>query len=206
MQFIEEIQEQYKLRGKAIETRLREFTRVPQTEYFYELAYCLLTPQTSAIHAGRVIGELKKNDFQYSDIHPGIFLCRKEHYIRFHNMKSGYLVAMKKQYPELYKIILSTISPDALREELIARITGMGYKEASHFLRNIGKRNLAILDRHILKNLVRCGVIQSVPKTLSQKLYLEIEQKFLQFAEQIKIPMDALDLLFWSMETGMILK
>ena len=65
-------------------------------------------------------------------------------------MKSGYLVAMKKQYPELYKIILSTISPVALREEFIARIAGIGYKEASHFLRNIGKRNLAT-DRHILK-------------------------------------------------------
>ncbi len=76
----------------------------------------------------------------------------------------------------------------------------------SHFLRNIGYRNLAILDRHILKNLVHHGVLLELPKTLTPKKYLDIEQLFQQFAKNIQIPMDALDLLFWSNETGEIFK
>lgn len=194
------------MRRVAITARLNEFASVPPSKYFYELCYCLLTPQSSAVNAGKVVAELQKNDFKHSDIHPVQFLKRKEHYIRFHNMKSEHLLQMKQQYADVHKCILRTSNAYALREELIQRIQGIGYKESSHFLRNIGKRNLAILDRHILKNLVRCEVLPSVPRTLSPKIYLEIEQIFLLFAKQIQIPMDVLDLLFWSMETGLILK
>jgi len=88
----------------------------------------------------------------------------------------------------------------------VKNVLGMGYKESSHFLRNIGKRDLAIIDRHILKGLLRCGVLKSLPKTLSRKTYLEIEKQFQKFSEEINIPMDELDLLFWSMVTGEILK
>ena len=82
----------------------------------------------------------------------------------------------------------------------------MGWKEASHFLRNIGNRDLAILDRHILKNLVRTGALERLPKSLTPKTYLAIEEKFAAFSKRVNIPMDELDLLFWSMETGEILK
>ncbi len=85
-------------------------------------------------------------------------------------------------------------------------VKGLGWKEASHFLRNIGRRNLAILDRHILRNLKRHQVIRSLPKTLTAKRYKAIEQQFARFAEAIGISMDELDLLFWSRETGEILK
>jgi len=80
-------------------------------------------------------------------------------------------------------------------------------KEATHFLRNIGLgKDLAILDRHILKNLNYYGVINELPKTLTKKKYLEIEDKMKKFSEEIKIPIDELDLLFWSEETGKIFK
>ena len=86
-------------------------------------------------------------------------------------------------------------------------VNGLGYKETSHFLRNIGLgKNFAILDRHILKNLKRYGVIKSIPKTLTRKKYLEIERKMKKFSEKIKIPLAELDLLFWSEETGEIFK
>ena len=45
---------------------------------------------------------------------------------------------------------------------------GLGYKEASHFLRNIGlSEDIPILDRHILKNLVLLGAIDKVPSSIS---------------------------------------
>jgi N-glycosylase/DNA lyase len=70
----------------------------------------------------------------------------------------------------------------------------------------VGHRDLAILDRHILKNLVRFGVIRRIPVSLTPKRYKAIEKRFLAFARDIEISMDELDLLFWSMETGEILK
>ena len=83
----------------------------------------------------------------------------------------------------------------------------MGYKEASHFLRNIGfGDDIAILDRHILKHLVGNKVIPEVPKSLTGKKYLEIEQKMKEFANSTGIPFGHLDLVWWSEETGEIFK
>ncbi len=80
-------------------------------------------------------------------------------------------------------------------------------KEASHFLRNMGfGEELAILDRHIVRNLLRYGAINQMPKNLGKKNYLLIEEKTLQFSKRIKIPLAELDLLFWSKETGKIFK
>jgi N-glycosylase/DNA lyase len=84
---------------------------------------------------------------------------------------------------------------------------GFGLKEASHFLRNIGSEfDLAILDRHIIKNLLRYGVIDEIPKSLTKKQYLMIEERMKKFSKKIGIPLAELDLLFWSEETGEIFK
>ena len=93
------------------------------------------------------------------------------------------------------------------REWLVMKIKGIGFKEASHFLRNIGMgKELAILDRHILKNLVLLGVIDDIPKTLSKKNYLAIERKMCGFAKEIKIPLEHLDLVLWYKEKNEIFK
>ena len=90
---------------------------------------------------------------------------------------------------------------------LVKNIKGIGYKEAGHFLRNIGiGKNLAILDRHILKNLKIYGVINELPKTLTTKTYLEIENQMQNFSTKIGIPMAHLDMLFWYKKTGGIFK
>jgi N-glycosylase/DNA lyase len=65
---------------------------------------------------------------------------------------------------------------------------------------------MAILDRHILKNLIKHNVIRSLPKTLTKKKYLSIERRFQKFANEIGVPIDELDLVFWSNEAGEILK
>ena len=50
------------------------------------------------------------------------------------------------------------------REWLVHNVKGIGYKEAGHFSRNIGfTQDLAILDRHILKNLKKLEPIDGVP-------------------------------------------
>ena len=114
---------------------------------------------------------------------------------------------MKKQFPLIAKKLSEHVSALELREWLVENVLGLGYKEASHFLRNIGKNDgLAILDRHILRNLKRLNVINSIPKSISKNKYLEIERCFSKFAIDNDIALDELDLLFWSMETGEIRK
>ncbi len=197
----------YKRQRTEIRLRLVEFQRIRPEQYFYEFVYCLLTPQSSAVHAAQVQHQLKKHRFHEVELDPETYLRQKETYIRFHRTKSRLLLLMKAQFPEILTILASGKSAYDIREWLVRHVRGFGYKESTHFLRNIGKNEgLAILDRHILRNLVNLRVIRSVPQTLTRKQYLALEEKFQQFALEVAIPIDELDLLFWSEETGQILK
>ncbi len=203
---VDELRVHHSEKASAIRSRLEEFSRIQPSEYFYELIYCLLTPQSSAVNAGKAVHLLREHRFETRDIDPEPYLHRKEFYIRFHKTKASHLVHTKAKYPIIREIIASGRTGPELRTWLIGNVKGLGWKEASHFLRNIGYRDLAILDRHILKNLLRVGIIQRLPATLTPRRYKLLEKKFHTFALRIGIPMDELDLLFWSMETGEILK
>jgi N-glycosylase/DNA lyase len=193
-------------RRSAIAARLADFAAVPPSEYFYEMVYCLLTPQSSAVNAGRVVDILKERGFHHEGFDPEPVLSDRRHYIRFHRTKARRLLAARGNFPEIAARLANGSSPAELREWLVRNVPGFGWKEASHFLRNIGRRELAILDRHILRNLAASGALRRLPKTLTPKRYLSVEKKFAAFSRDIGIPMDELDLLFWSMGTGLILK
>lgn len=197
---------QYEQHREAIRQRLNDFASVGPDEYFYELVYCLLTPQSSAVNAGKAVDALRTGGFAERDIDVAAILFRKQHYIRFHNTKAKRLKELKAMQEEILAALSNRMPTGDLREWLVKNVNGLGWKEASHFLRNIGHRDLAILDRHILKNLKHHGVIRSMPTTLTAKRYLDIERKFKAFADSVNISMDELDLLFWSNETGQILK
>jgi len=94
-----------------------------------------------------------------------------------------------------------------LRNVLAERVLGLGMKEASHFVRNVGLGgNLAILDRHILKNLVEAGIIKKMPTSISKRMYLRLEEAVADFSEKAGVPMSELDLLWWSKEAGEVFK
>ena len=187
------LKQEYSRRKKEIKTRLKEFSKVNDDDVFYELCFCLLTPQSNAKKCDKAVKLLREKDFLNRNINPSGYLKTNT---RFHNNKSRYLLELKKRYPNI----------ELEREFLVKNVKGLGFKEASHFLRNIGYKDLAILDRHILKNLKKYNAIKEIPSTLTPKKYLEIEEKFKQFSKKVKIPMDELDLLFWSMETGEVFK
>ena len=204
---IEKMECFYKTHQAVIRTRLSEFAAIQPADYFYELVYCLLTPQSSAVHADKVVSLLLTSGFRKKNVNPEPFLRRKECYIRFHRTKSRHLLRMKEQFSVIAQKLSEPVLASELREWLVKNVLGLGYKEASHFLRNIGENDgLAILDRHILRNLKRLGVINSIPNSISKKKYLDIEQRFSKFARAIGIALDELDLVFWSMETGEIRK
>lgn len=85
-------------------------------------------------------------------------------------------------------------------------IKGLGYKEASHFLRNIGLKGYAILDKHVLKCLAELKIIDSPKPPNSRSRYLRVEDQLRDLTERTKIDFDEMDLVLWSMKTGQILK
>lgn len=187
-----------------IKKRLAEFKEHKSSdELFYELCFCLLTPQSKAKKAATCIDHLKANNFLY-DAHDPLPILRSN--IRFHNTKAKRLLLAKASWVDTHDVLISSMSSLEKRSWLVKYINGLGLKEASHFLRNIGHENLAILDRHILKHLVLHDVIGNIPKTLTPKVYFGIEKKFLDFADSIGIAMDEIDLLFWFYEGGEIFK
>jgi N-glycosylase/DNA lyase len=105
--------------------------------------------------------------------------------------------------------LLSSFETAEQRRDFFAAnpgVRGLGYKEASHFLRNVGFRGYAILDKHILGRLAEFGVIESPKPPSTKKRYLDLEQKLKHFSERIDIDFDELDLLLWYTKTGEILK
>jgi N-glycosylase/DNA lyase len=204
----------YNSRKKEINSRLNEFRQIglcgSEKQVFTELCFCLLTPQAKAKLCWEAVNNLLKKNLLLKG-KTGQISCLLNK-VRFKNTKAGNIVSARKIFLGsrglhirfLFKQIKDTL---ALRDWLVKNIRGMGLKEASHFLRNIGSReNIAILDRHILKNLVSYGVIREIPQYLNRKRYLDIEAKMVQFAKKVDVPLSHLDLLFWSMETGEIFK
>lgn len=201
-----ELIKEYKNKKRAIKSRLREFRDIhkgKESDIFPELCFCILTPQSNALHCDEAIRELKKRNLLFTGRVRAIRHVLKGR-SRFHNKKAGYIVNARRLFD---KQILSQGDALKIRDNLVKGIKGIGYKEASHFLRNIGMgRDIAILDRHILKNLKRYGAIQRIPSSLSPKEYLDIEDKARRFSRIVNIPLEELDLLFWSKETGEIFK
>jgi N-glycosylase/DNA lyase len=203
----EELQKLYSEQQEAIRSRLDDFARVPQESWFYELCFCLCTPQSSAVHAYNVQRVLEQEEF-LTHGHDVLHVLRNpETYIRFHNTKHDRLHRAREQWSSIKELIQQQATPIRdLRDGLADCVNGIGLKEASHFLRNIGRRNLAIIDRHLLTNLVRCRVFDDVPPIATRKNYHAVETAFEQYSFDVGIDMDELDLLFWCAQTGHILK
>lgn len=181
---------------KEIKSRLSEFKNLNEKQKFQEFQFCLLTPQSNAQRCWSAVQELSKLKGPTQKQILNILQTRT----RFHNTKTKRIFRAPATYKKI-KPHLSNPNTISLRNQLAKEVNGYGLKEASHFLRNIGLSNnkIAILDRHILRNL-------KIKKIKSDKHYLEIEQKFLNHAKSINTPPDELDLLWWSKENGEIFK
>jgi N-glycosylase/DNA lyase len=211
---IEEIKKLYLSIQDEIISRLDEFKRVrgkgSEEDVFAELVFCILTPQSRAKLCWDAVNNLLNKNLLLKGSKNQIL--KELDSVRFKYKKAEYIVEARKQFSTDGKVFIkSRIAQfrdvyDA-RDWLAQNVKGIGYKEAGHFLRNIGLgENLAILDRHILKNLKSLGIIKEIPEVLSRKRYFEIEKKMKEFAEKVKIPMSCLDLVLWYKETGEIFK
>jgi len=211
---LEEIRDIHIKTKRKIRTRLHEFYNIwregSEEDIFIELVYCILTVQAKARNSEEAVKSLLKKNLLWEG--NAELISKELNMVRFRNNKARYIVEARNSIAVNGKLSLKSRisrfqSVDNAREWLVSGFRGIGYKEASHFLRNIGKgKNLAILDRHILRNLLSLDIITEIPTSLTKKNYIEIEKKMKRFAKDIHIPMSHLDLVLWYKETGEILK
>lgn len=202
----------HKERRAQILERLREFEQVAVNDQkiFEELTFCILAANTSSKMSAKCVEVLRSilltaKPLQMKKKLVGIY--------RFINLRPAYIyhtrTYLEKEHGfELRKVLNSFQDPHARRDFLALNpdIKGIGYKEASHFLRNIGYKGYCILDKHILNSLFELGVIPKVERPANKKKYLFIEEKMKTFCKKVKIDVDEMDLLLWSLKTGEILK
>jgi N-glycosylase/DNA lyase len=205
---MEEIKRIYFPIQDEIRSRLNEFDRLREKgsdeDIFAELVFCILTPQSRAKSCWKAVENLLNKNLLLEGNKNQI--SKELNGARFRYKKAVYILEARKHFPIGIKIDEFSNAHSA-REWLVQNVKGIGYKEASHFLRNIGfGEELAILDRHILKNLKFFGAIEEIPRSLPKKTYLEIEKKMKKLAEKVKIPMSHLDLVLWYKETGEVFK
>ncbi len=195
---------------KQIGKRLKEFEALGKSspsKWFSELCFCILTANSKARTAIAIQKELGPEGFS-SYTRDDISASIRKNRHRFHNMKARYIIEARSHIRIKHEItsIVDRLSERDARDWLAATIKGIGMKEASHFMRNVGYKNIAILDRHILRFMAEHGIIKEVPKSLTKNIYLEFENMFLELADNSGMTAAELDLRIWYKKTGAVLK
>jgi N-glycosylase/DNA lyase len=192
--------------NQVIENRISEFKLIKKStkeKMFEELCFCIMTANCSAEKCIEV-QELAADGF-HDLVEEELAKTLKSFGYRFPNIRAKYIVQARKYKEELHTLINSRINHLELREWIVKNIKGIGYKEASHFLRNIGFTEYAIIDFHILDILAKYQQIKK-PKTLTKTHYLEIEKILKGIGKKLYLNLAELDLFLWYLETGKILK
>jgi N-glycosylase/DNA lyase len=210
---VQDLQEDYLLKRESIRVRLKEFEQrfhAGDQDIFKELCFCILAANSSAEMGLKTLAAME-DILLHADL--GVLQDRIRIGFRFKRKRPSYIVHtreyLKREFQFKLRELLGSFPNAESRRAFFAQnrdIKGIGMKEASHFLRNVGFRGYAILDIHILKCLRELGVIRKSRKALTPDRYRNIENKMREFSAQIGIDMDELDLLLWSRKTGKILK
>jgi N-glycosylase/DNA lyase len=213
---VESVRTAHLARRREIRARLKEFDQVWQSgsdaRLWEEMVYCIFTAGASAIMgdvAVKAVRPLLNNGTRIAMTR----VLKKRPAYRFHNVRPAHIVATRQYLRETVSMrlrdqLMSFGDPSQRRDWLARnpRIKGLGYKEASHFLRNIGFKGYGILDKHIVRCLAELNVIDSPKPPTTRSRYLDTEARMRQFAGAVGIDFDELDLALWSMKTGKILK
>ena len=194
---------------QIVQARLKEFqhfSKKNNDDWFSELCFCILAANSKQETAQKIQEELGSHGLlNYSQEQIKDCIIKYKH--RFHNNKSKFISEARK-FSNIKNIVLKLLEEKGLFETrvyLVKNIKGIGYKEGSHFLRNVGYNDLAILDRHILNLMEEYKLIEK-PKTLTPKIYFKIEKRFQDLASEVDMEPGELDLYMWYLKTNTIKK
>jgi N-glycosylase/DNA lyase len=192
--------------SERIQERISQFSLIKEKgtlEIFKELCFCIMTANCGA---EKCIEIHEKIGNQFISL-PEENLVKKfkEYGYRFPNKRANYIVNARDYRMELENKLKNNIDEFELREWLVKNVKGLGYKEGSHFLRNIGCKNVAIIDFHIIDILAKHNLIEK-PKHLNKNRYIEIEKFLKNIGLKLHLSLAELDLYLWYLETGKVLK
>jgi N-glycosylase/DNA lyase len=190
--------------AEVIASRIIEFEKAgkeKEDKVFSELCFCLLTANFQADKCIRIQHEMGRDFLILPEKQLAEKLKAAGH--RFWPQRATRIVEARECKTELCKIMKS--DGREMRDWLVENVNGLGMKEASHFLRNIGYKDVAIIDFHIVDLLEREKMIER-PKTLTKNRYLEIEKVLEEIAKSSNLHLAELDLYLWYIETGKVLK
>jgi N-glycosylase/DNA lyase len=195
-----------KLRARVLE-RAEEFllnNKAGEDIWFRELVLCILTANSSFISAYKALNCVFEYNFFSLDQYK-LSKILKECGYRFYNLKSKYLMEAKSLYGSLKKIIKPLADRDQweAREFLVNKVNGIGYKEASHFLRNVGYFDLAIIDRHVLRFIT--DIVGDI-KLRKRRDYFLVEGLLRSIADGLNIQVGLLDLFIFFKQTKTLVK
>lgn len=213
---VEDIRATHRARRKEIRARLDQFKQIWETgndaQLWEELVFCIFTAGASARMGLRSIEAVRPllKDGKREQMTRAL---KKAGAHRFPVERPGYIVVTRSYLRThcdmaLGKKLRSFSDPIERRDWLAQEkeVKGLHYKESSHFLRNIGLRGYGILDKHVMRCLAELKVVESAVPPATRRRYLETEEKLKDFARDIRIDFDELDLVLWSMKTGEVLK
>lgn len=185
------------------ENRLRE-----------ELACCLLSSQVRYVDAQAfasqlaIRGLLYKGRVQVQCMEDSICNClstplsvngglRKYRFATHKGIQLAQTIfTIECDHSSLSKMVGSTDST-SIREYMVHHLAGIGPKQASMFLRNVGiSYDLAILDRHVLRYMGLVGLGKaSPPRTFNEYLHLELNLR--QYSASMGYPVGLMDWAIW---------
>ncbi|MCC5994284.1 MAG: N-glycosylase/DNA lyase [Candidatus Aenigmarchaeota archaeon] len=189
---------------ESVKRRLKKFEKgkdLSIEEKFVELCFCILVANSSMEKTFKIWKRIGNEFLKLSEEQLSQRL--RELGYRFYNKRAEYIVEARNKINLLEKI-LKTKNEFEVREKLVENFRGIGWKEASHFLRNIGYKNFAIIDRHVLRTLKDFRIVEKIPKSLNKKTYLDIEDKLREMANKLKISLAELDFYLFYISSGKI--
>jgi N-glycosylase/DNA lyase len=188
--------------GENVKNGLKVFEKnrnLSKEEKFIELCFCILVANSSMEKTFEIWKDIGNDFLKLSKEQLSKRL--KELGYRFYNKRAEYIVEARNKV-DLLEEILKSDNEIEIRERIVENFKGIGWKEASHFLRNLGYNNFAIIDRHVLKTLKEFGFIEKIPKSLNKKNYLEIENKLRELANKLKMSLAELDFYLFYISSG----
>ena len=195
---------------KMVDNRIREFKEVNQTDtysWFNELVYCLLTANSSAKKGQECVDALCGLNIVLDGSVEEVSQALKNQGHRFPNRRAEFIVLARGLAPTLKEKIQAYNRSKEARKWLVDAVKGLGWKESSHFLRNVGYFDVAIIDRHILTNMRDHGLtVIDRKKSITKKRYLEYEMILEKVAYNVDMTLGEMDLYLWYNKTGKVLK
>jgi N-glycosylase/DNA lyase len=213
---IDNIRAAHRARRREIQTRLSEFRSVwregSDDRLWEELVFCIFTAGASA-RMGLKSVEAIRPFLKHGGSDEMTKAIKDAGAHRFPIARPAYIIStrdfLRSHCRMRLRQTLQDFADPLERRDWLAqedRIKGLGFKEASHFLRNVGFKGYGILDKHVMRCLADLGVVETAKPPTSRGKYLETERRLKQLARDIGINFDELDLVLWSMKTGEVLK